>query len=511
MPKQRIKEIDNTGVALQFVGLNTVYIPGGTGKLSKTDPILYTSYSKFIEAVSEYEYADDKSFKMAKRLLQLGLPVLYQGFPLNNLSYTAGMFTTRITVTLEPVEDSQTGETWAKQVFTINGINYIVGDTHLPAPANVPNTVCSYVVNPTTGAITYTNEGVISNGIVDLGVIPGSQITTKQIFTFDFGSSLVYYTVKKVATGSNITITSDDWWELQDRNLYDVRFITTGGHPEATSSVMIDVAAKRGDSVALIDHTSDKNTVALVREAIEGIAMVNYTTIFQPVAESDNMCRSFGAAFTPWFTAKWDDVNEEFPASFGYLLAFARSAAAGNPIWVATAGSFRGMIPELVDVNVHYTNAECEMLGARAKDEEVDIDGIGDNVGIAINPIAYRRPYGYLIWGDRTLRENDGKLKATSQLHSRVLCSELNKALYQAANKYTFEQNTDVLWINFKSEVNPLLEQMKSGEGIGDFKWTRLASNKRARVNAKVAITPIDAVEDFDITIYMENSIDITE
>ena len=515
MPKQRITEIDNTGVTLSFVGLNTVYIPGGTSSASKTKPVLYTSYAKFLEDadVQVKNYADDKSFKMAKRLLQLGLPVLYQAFPFTETRYAEGVFSTTINYEEKEVEGSETGETYIVRSFSINGENFVIGESHLPSPANESNTVCKVTKNGQQ--IVYTKSADIINGTADLGVITST--TFHQYLTFDFGSGIIYYTVRKTAVGTNISMTDDDWKELLDRNLYDIRFVTSGGHPEVTSAIMVCLAAKRGDAVALIDHTADINTVDAVREYMESIAnSVGQTSIIvefptKSAEENLNMCRSFGAGFTPWFTAKFEDVNEEFPASFGYLLAFARSVASNNPIWMATAGSFRGVIPELTDVNVKYTNADCEKLGARAATGEVDLDKPGDNVGLAINPIAFRRPFGYLIWGDRTMRENDGSLKATSQLHSRVLCSELNKAMYTAANKFTFEQNNDILWINFKAEVNPLLEQMKSGEGIGDYKWTKLATNKRARISAKVAITPIDAVEDFDLAIYMENSIDVTE
>lgn len=517
MPKQRITEIDNTGVTLSFVGLNTVYIPGGTSSVSKTKPILYTSYAKFLDDVQVKNYADDKSFKMAKRLLQLGLPVLYQAFPFTETRYAEGIFSTTINYEEKEVEveGSGTGETYIVRSFSINGENFVIGEQHLPSPADTPNTVCKVTENKQTHQKSYTVSANITNGTAELGVVASTKF--KQYLTFDFGSGIVYYTVRKTAEGTNISMTDDDWKELLDRNLYDIRFVTSGGHPEVTNAIMVCLAAKRGDAVALIDHTKDITTVDGVREYMEDISrsvgqtgiVVEFPT--KSNEENLNMCRSFGAGFTPWFTAKFEDVNEDFPASFGYLLAFARSVASNNPIWMATAGSFRGVIPELTDVNVKYTNADCEKLGARAATGEVDLDKPGDNVGLAINPIAFRRPFGYLIWGDRTMRVNDGSLKATSQLHSRLLCSELNKAMYSAANKYTFEQNNDILWINFKAEVNPLLEQMKSGEGIGDYKWTKLATNKRARISAKVAITPIDAVEDFDLAIYMENSIDVTE
>lgn len=400
MPKIRITEVDNTGAVQLPSGSNVVYIPGGfttTGTETKTSPKLYFTKNALVEDVETKGYTDDLSLKMAKRLLELGLPVLYQGFK-------------------------------------------------------------------------------VTNGSISI-----------------------------------------DWPTLEDRNLYDIRFLTTGGYANPSVN-MVACAAHRGDCVALIDH-EDYATydVATIRDFYETFATNVYTG-----RNADN-APSFAAGFTPWFHATWtsgeDKVDADFPASFGYLLAFARSVKE-NPIWKAVAGSFRGTIPELKGVKYEYTSAEVEVLAARAASAEVDLDGANDNVGFAINPIALENPFGYLVWGDRTLRVNEGDttstpingiLKATSQLHSRVLATEINKLLYRAAKKYTFEQNTDILWINFKSEVNPALERMKSGEGIGDFVWKRVATNKKARLAARVTVTPIDAVEDFDLGIYLEDSIDIEE
>lgn len=331
-----------------------------------------------------------------------------------------------------------------------------------------------------------------------------------------YGMQVLYegFVVEEVASGVNPTI-NVDWSKLEDKALYDIRFLTTGGYWCPTKE-MVACAAKRCDAIALLD-TRDVE-VESVRLWIEALA-TEVKTAWEGNTTSEPM--SFAASFVPTIKVNIigldDSVSEEWcPASFGYLCAYAQSVQT-NPIWYAAAGSYRGVIPGLVDVLKKYTTAEVEILQARAKDEEVALGDKGDNVGIAINPIVYQRPFGVLVWGNRTSRDNQededgtGLVKATSFLNVRLLATEVAKTAYNAARKYTFEQNSEVLWTNFTSRIIPTLEKMSTGNGILDYTIARVPTTKKARLAAKITLVPIEAVEDFDIEIELADEISITE
>ena len=72
-----------------------------------------------------------------------------------------------------------------------------------------------------------------------------------------------------------------------------------------------------------------------------------------------------------------------------------------------------------------------------------------------------------------------------------------------------FEQDSEVLWINFVSNITPLLDKMKTGAGIEDYKIIREETTEKAKVVATIRITPVYAVEDWDITIVLTDS-DVT-
>ena len=48
---------------------------------------------------------------------------------------------------------------------------------------------------------------------------------------------------------------------------------------------------------------------------------------------------------------------------------------------------------------------------------------------------------------------------------------------------------------------------MKADQGISGYKISRVATDKKALLVAKIRIVPIEAIEDFDISIYLEDSL----
>lgn len=361
-----------------------------------------------------------------------------------------------------------------------------------------------------------------------------SYIMAKQLISL--GMSVLYEVVPFEAEGTirgsattaeemYAALSTDTFWqELSDRSLYNPRFITSGGYPaiqqkepaaEPVVQAMINLASYaadgngnetgRGDCVALIDHPKDIKTINAVSALFNG--------------QSSNFANGqFATAFTPWckfgLTADLNlDITDEnaehytditklpnakplftLPASFAYLLAY-NNMLKSNNTWYAAAGRTRGEIPLLDSPLAEYGEKACKAIQPREEGK------------IAINPITNFRPYGYRIYGNRTLRQNSEGLKATSFLHIRNLVSDIKKTCYQACRIMTFEQNTDIMWVNLKGLITPLLDRMKDGNGISAYAIKRVPTNDRAKVVGVVSITPVDAVEDFELTIELSDSI----
>jgi hypothetical protein len=52
-----------------------------------------------------------------------------------------------------------------------------------------------------------------------------------------------------------------------------------------------------------------------------------------------------------------------------------------------------------------------------------------------------------------------------------------------------------------------MLEKMKADQGIRDYAFVKNATDRKALLSAKIRIVPIEAVEDFEIGLYLEDSL----
>ena len=234
---------------------------------------------------------------------------------------------------------------------------------------------------------------------------------------------------------------------------------------------------------------------------------------------SDEQKQPVGKYAIPLYSTgihKAGDGKTTLKANEAYILAFLNNLNNGYAAWQAVAGATRGAIPGDYVVDGYLKESEIDNMQLRLY--------VDDATSIAINPIVNMNPWGTRIWGNRTclpnknvMGEGDQPRKASDQLvassfaNVRILICDIKKALYKAARRCQFEQNSDVLWVNFKSQVNTLLEQMKQSYGIAAYRWTREETTERAKIKATLRIVPVEAVEDFDLSIELADSLEVAE
>ena len=140
--------------------------------------------------------------------------------------------------------------------------------------------------------------------------------------------------------------------------------------------------------------------------------------------------------------------------------------------------------------------------------------------GVRVNPITNIRPYGYCIWGNATLRDNgydevggeitgDDGLVASSYLNIRNMVSTVQKAAYSASKACMFEQNTDTLWVKFQNLLMPTLDNIKSNNGISNYKIIKKQIPQSYKMSAIIKLYPIYAVDEIDIEIQLRDSEEI--
>lgn len=299
-----------------------------------------------------------------------------------------------------------------------------------------------------------------------------------------------------------------DWMELTDKGLYKVKFLTTGaaktgafipsGESTTVGENMMLCAERRGDCIALLDHEKEI-TVPTGKTPAEVIHEE-----FSEMAEESGA--KFSAVFSPWCKCTLSKEGMELPASFVYLAAYAYSNKF-NPNWFAYAGSQRGKAPFKVEPMIKFGDAAAAVLQSRDINPDGSF-GADDNIGYAINPICNIDAFGNIVWGNRTLKNNESGLTASSFLNIRNLVCDIKKELYRASRKYAFEQNDDILWANFCGDVTPLLDKAKSGRGVRGYKLINEDTDVKGRLKALVQIAPIYPAEDMELTVEMTDTMD---
>lgn len=321
------------------------------------------------------------------------------------------------------------------------------------------------------------------------------------------------------------------FWEcLKDKSTYDFRYLVTGllTHNDGANKCILEVADHseeillddagihdgRGDCVALIDIDSKAYAGKTQSAAIPAIAK-----------EAAEWASAYAAVFAPYVTYLMSDDkayknNKTFPASFHYLACAANSANNNFSEWYANAGYTRGVSKYTIESTgckfgeIAIQSLEPRFLLKVGKELNADGTAYNDvNTSVAVNLIVKIKS-SYYLWGNRTGKKlgtrgaSDGDLVAQHFLNIRQLCSTIKKQVYTTCRRLTFDPNSNVLWINFRDLLTPMLEQMKADQGIKDYKIIKNATDRKALLSAKIRIVPIEAVEDFEIGLYLEDSLD---
>lgn len=558
MPSINIYERDLTSPYSVDTTPNIVYIPGYANMGPIDTPVLCNTLSEFYSifgskpykfktpqayptvegnsfitaakpANSMYQAGDfEKSFILAAELLSKNLPVLYERVTSASLKRASkevsgfgrfeakpeysGLVGTDISIKIDRFNKSSADQTLDHYTLTVK----LAQSAEFGVSEKVETFDFVLSDSATSGSIILYSD--IDSSIVDIAwnivgtpaAVPEAKLSDPDNYTTEdeFSVSDIYTAFLDSAgtEGSKLYV-------LEDKGEYQIKFLTLGAYPcfefgTADSypvfDNIIEAAAKRGDCIALVDHTNksdrklqtEANSRSVYASLSSYVKKRNMTVIRKGGDSEDGY--TYGAMFTPYATYRLSTQNNAqyiLPASFGYLSAFAASTQT-NPNWYAAAGVSRGIPSGLVGLSQNITNAIADLYQPRNN--------------VAINCITNIKPYGYTIWGNRTLKNNsaDGDLKALSFLNIRVLTCDLKKTLYQACKRYTFENNTDIMWLNFKSQIEPTLAKMLSGNGIASYQIIKVATTKKATIEAIIRLVPIEPVEDWYITIELTDGVE---
>lgn len=327
------------------------------------------------------------------------------------------------------------------------------------------------------------------------------------------GFDVLYFYIE----GEDVNLPSLDF--LKDKNSYNIKYLTAGAaaslkatikeeteespsiHYEITDNgfgILSSIAKLRNDCVVLVDvdYTALKTADNYLSVNVDELAATIKEYLDENSSSSEN-----GSLFFPNLKTSIVPFGEsalEYVSVPGYMayLAALSEAIFKNQNWLSISGVTRGGVKSLgftPDLKLSKYNLDENLI-------------TNDN-GTSLNGIVDIRGYGPTIWGDRTLLKLDVTgIKALSYLSLKVLVCDLAKRAYQTSIKCTYEPNNMVTWINFKSNLTDLLNQMVASGVLSNYTIKRGISKK---FNEMVCIIHLYAnlpVEDFDIYINLENA-----
>jgi hypothetical protein len=174
------------------------------------------------------------------------------------------------------------------------------------------------------------------------------------------------------------------------------------------------------------------------------------------------------------------------------------SAQTDSELWFAPAGFTRGGLTE--------GSAGLPVIGVKQRLTSKDRDDLYE---ANINPIASFPAEGIVIFGQKTLQKTPSAL---DRVNVRRLMIYLKKEISRMAARLLFDQNVEVTWHRFTSQVIPFLDSVKTRLGLEDFKvkldttTTTPDLIDRNIMYAKIYLKPAKSIEFIAIDFVITNS-----
>jgi len=224
---------------------------------------------------------------------------------------------------------------------------------------------------------------------------------------------------------------------------------------------LADYCQERGDSLALLDVDSGYRPLEDIAPA-DVFATSNRGTVSGAVDyrrnSLNNVIHSYAASFYPWVDITDGRTNSvvSVPPTVAMMGVFGRVNQTSE-VWFAPAGFQRGGLSD-GSTGLRVVNVK-DRLTSSERDELYDA---------GVNPIANFPAEGIVVFGQKTLQL---QRSALDRINVRRLMIYLKRQIGGAARRTLFEQNVKATWENFTNQAEAILEEVKDGLGLMDYKF----------------------------------------
>ena len=273
-----------------------------------------------------------------------------------------------------------------------------------------------------------------------------------------------------------------------------VTYLTSGGYYVNSGSA--DAAAgliEYADSikaVSLIDYAAasqvkDSSSWNTYQASLAGLTG---TTTAKGKSATFIGCNSFN--LSPYRVVLGDSLN--------YLVALGNNIKNNIKPWIPVANDPNGVAGIGYDTTNKITTDLAETISE-------------GNIGVSANAIIYSKSAGgYKIMGNRTLRSNDGVLSPNSFLNIAVIVNRVERSCRQTANKLKIvSTNPRETFNKFEESVSKTIQPMVvNQDGVLSYKMRMLPKTKPATIDIEIHLVVLEGIEQFNIYIPYELSLD---
>ena len=305
-------------------------------------------------------------------------------------------------------------------------------------------------------------------------------------------NSSIYYSWNRA-----IVMTADA--EQLDMNL----MVTPGLTNTGLNTKMMDQCRSRGDTTCIVDLASvyipPHEQYKSDKTARIGTSVNTFKATDHFVNTTTN---SYACTYYPWVQTR--DANSGqlvwIPPSVAMLGVFA-SSEKSSQLWFAPAGFNRGGLSNGA-AGIPIVNVS-QKLTSKARDDLYTVN---------INPIASFPSSGIVVFGQKTLQNNDTAPSALDRINVRRLSNYIKKSVAILAERVLFEQNVPATWNAFQALVEPFLANIMTRYGITSYDMSLMEDAEKSAeelqdtntMYAKIAYAPARSIEfiviDFVIT-----------
>ena len=250
--------------------------------------------------------------------------------------------------------------------------------------------------------------------------------------------------------------------QLRDPEYLDFNLAAAPGIVDATlNSKLADYCEERGDSLAILDLDSGYRPLEDITPnnifATTNRGTVSGALNYRRNSISD-VIHSYAATFYPWVEIA-DGRNNAVvscPPTVAMMGVFGRVKQTSD-VWFAPAGFQRGGLSD--------GSTGLRVINVKDRLTSSERDDLYDN---GINPIANFPAEGIVVFGQKTLQL---ERSALDRINVRRLMIYLKREIGGIASRTLFEQNVKATWDNFTRQAVGVLEEVKDGLGLVDYKF----------------------------------------